>query len=98
MKKINHFVSCKLCSNNNYKLLVKQCAHMYKTQTKYVLLGADRFLEDVKVMLTDYPYPRLFWKCVWKYACPVIIGVRSLINKFIFDNFYIFYISYVCHI
>jgi len=35
--------------------------------------GADRFLEDCKLMLGHYPYKRVYWKFIWKYVCPILI-------------------------
>lgn len=37
--------------------------------------GVDRFLEDCRVMLGVYPYPRLLWKSLWAYITPALILV-----------------------
>lgn len=44
------------------------------------IYGVDRWLEDVKVMLGDYPWPRLYWKLLWKYFTPALILVRTFSN------------------
>ncbi|XP_028967335.1 sodium-dependent proline transporter [Galendromus occidentalis] len=35
--------------------------------------GADRFLDDIKVMLKEYPYPKTYWKILWKFVVPTLI-------------------------
>ncbi|KAI1290867.1 Sodium- and chloride-dependent glycine transporter 1 [Halotydeus destructor] len=35
--------------------------------------GADRWLDDVKVMLGDYPYPKWLWKSLWCFITPSLI-------------------------
>ena len=40
--------------------------------------GADRFLDDCKMMLGSYPYTRGYWKFIWKFVCPLLILVSSL--------------------
>lgn len=37
--------------------------------------GADRFLEDCKLMLGKYPYKKEYWKFIWRYVCPLLIIV-----------------------
>lgn len=37
--------------------------------------GVDRFLEDIKCMLGDYPFPRRLWKAFWCFITPGIIIV-----------------------
>lgn len=37
------------------------------------IYGVDRFIEDIKVMLKHYPFPRQYWRFVWKYLVPVLI-------------------------
>lgn len=39
------------------------------------IYGVDRFLEDMKIMLGAYPYPRFFWRALWKYITPSLIVV-----------------------
>ncbi len=40
--------------------------------------GIDRFLEDLKIMLGDYPFHRAYWRFIWKFACPGLIVVRNI--------------------
>lgn len=40
--------------------------------------GADRFLDDIKVMLGDYPFPKSYWKFLWKFLVPLMITVSTL--------------------
>ncbi|XP_040358147.2 sodium- and chloride-dependent glycine transporter 1 isoform X1 [Ixodes scapularis] len=35
--------------------------------------GIDRFMEDIKVMLNHYPFPRRYWRFVWKFLVPTMI-------------------------
>lgn len=35
--------------------------------------GVDNFLEDIKKMLGFYPYPRIFWKGIWKFGMPLVV-------------------------
>ena len=37
--------------------------------------GVDRFLDDLKIMLGDYPFHRLYWRTLWKFVCPGLIIV-----------------------
>lgn len=37
------------------------------------IYGVDNFLDDIKKMLGFYPYPRILWKCVWKYIMPCVV-------------------------
>ncbi|XP_042907514.1 sodium- and chloride-dependent glycine transporter 1 isoform X3 [Parasteatoda tepidariorum] len=36
--------------------------------------GAERFLNDMKVMMGFYPYPYHYWRIVWKFVVPALIG------------------------
>lgn len=51
--------------------------------TEVIVIGwvyeADRFLDDIKVMLKKYPFPRVYWKLIWKFVVPSLISV-SLVN------------------
>ncbi|XP_076065864.1 sodium- and chloride-dependent glycine transporter 1-like isoform X1 [Oratosquilla oratoria] len=35
--------------------------------------GVDNFLNDIRIMLGFYPYPRIFWKYVWKFGMPITV-------------------------
>lgn len=35
--------------------------------------GVDNYLNDIKVMLGFYPYPRCLWRIIWKYGMPLIV-------------------------
>uniref|UniRef100_V5ICV2 Putative sodium-neurotransmitter symporter n=1 Tax=Ixodes ricinus TaxID=34613 RepID=V5ICV2_IXORI len=35
--------------------------------------GIDRFMDDIKVMLNHYPFPRRYWRFVWKFLVPTMI-------------------------
>ncbi|KAG7165430.1 Sodium- and chloride-dependent glycine transporter 1-like 1 [Homarus americanus] len=37
------------------------------------IYGVDNFLEDIKKMLGFYPYPRIFWKYIWKFGMPLVV-------------------------
>lgn len=37
--------------------------------------GADRFLDDTKAMLGEYPNPKLYWKACWTLVTPIVIIV-----------------------
>ncbi|KAF2357245.1 Sodium:neurotransmitter symporter [Trinorchestia longiramus] len=37
------------------------------------IYGVDNFLEDIKLMLGKYPYPRVFWRYVWKFGMPLMV-------------------------
>lgn len=39
------------------------------------IYGVDNFLDDIKMMLGFYPYPRVLWKYVWKYLMPCVVMV-----------------------
>lgn len=41
------------------------------------IYGVDRYLDDVKVMLGEYPYPRWLWRVLWRYITPSLILVGS---------------------
>jgi len=43
--------------------------------------GVDRFLEDIKVMLGHFPFPKMFWKFLWSYFCPLITIVIKLLQS-----------------
>ncbi|RWS12589.1 hypothetical protein B4U79_04982 [Dinothrombium tinctorium] len=40
-----------------------------------LVYGVDRFLEDLKVMLGFYPFPKNYWRILWKYISPLIIAL-----------------------
>ncbi len=40
--------------------------------------GVDRLLDNIKQMLGVYPFPRLYWKIMWKFGCPIIILVSDI--------------------
>lgn len=44
------------------------------------IYGVDRFLEDCRVMLGEYPYPKNYWKMLWSYITPGIIVVLLLMS------------------
>ncbi|KAK7068348.1 hypothetical protein SK128_002873, partial [Halocaridina rubra] len=35
--------------------------------------GVDNFLNDIKIMLGFYPYPRILWKIIWQYLMPLVV-------------------------
>lgn len=37
--------------------------------------GADRFMEDIKAMLGEYPNPKCYWKTCWVFVTPLVISV-----------------------
>ncbi|RWS28104.1 Sodium- and chloride-dependent glycine transporter 1-like protein, partial [Leptotrombidium deliense] len=37
------------------------------------IYGIDRFLDDMKVMMNEYPFPRLYWRTLWKFITPCLI-------------------------
>ncbi|XP_022662542.1 sodium- and chloride-dependent glycine transporter 1-like isoform X2 [Varroa jacobsoni] len=47
--------------------------------TEVIVIGwvyeADRFLDDIKVMLKKYPFPRVYWKLIWKFVVPSLISM-----------------------
>uniref|UniRef100_A0A6A7FYT7 Transporter n=3 Tax=Hirondellea gigas TaxID=1518452 RepID=A0A6A7FYT7_9CRUS len=47
------------------------------------IYGVDNFLEDIKLMLGHYPYPRVFWKVIWKYGMPLMV-MSILVCTFLF--------------
>lgn len=46
------------------------------------IYGVDRFLDDIRVMLGDFPYPKNYWKTLWSFITPGII-VALLMMSFI---------------
>ena len=40
--------------------------------------GVDRFMNDIKVMLGDDPFPKCYWRSSWKYVSPGLIIVSLL--------------------
>src|SRR6266480_1972085 len=46
------------------------------------IYGVDRFLDDIKVMLGEYPYPKYYWRTLWAYVTPGIT-VTLLLFSFI---------------
>ena len=55
-----------------YSALILGCVEVTVMSWIY---GADRFLDDLHLMLGFYPYPRWFWKWTWKVFAPVIVIV-----------------------
>ncbi|XP_068246956.1 sodium- and chloride-dependent glycine transporter 1-like isoform X1 [Palaemon carinicauda] len=37
------------------------------------IYGVDNFLDDIKVMIGFYPYPRILWKYLWKIIMPCVV-------------------------
>jgi len=45
--------------------------------------GVDNFLDDIKLMLGHYPYPRSLWRVVWKFGMPFMVSC-ILVCTFLF--------------
>ena len=44
------------------------------------IYGVDRFLDDARVMLGEYPYPKNYWKALWSFITPGIIVVLLMMS------------------
>lgn len=42
--------------------------------------GVDRFMEDIKCMLGDYPFPKIVWRTFWTIITPGIILVLLILS------------------
>ncbi|XP_054159903.1 sodium- and chloride-dependent glycine transporter 2-like [Oppia nitens] len=45
--------------------------------------GIDNFMDNIKEMIGFYPFPRLYWKIIYKFAAPIII-ITLLVLQFVF--------------
>ncbi|XP_018026292.1 sodium- and chloride-dependent glycine transporter 2 [Hyalella azteca] len=37
------------------------------------IYGVDNFMDDIKLMLGKHPYPRWFWRNIWKFGMPLMV-------------------------
>ena len=44
--------------------------------------GIDKYMNHIKEMIGSYPTPNIYWKVIWKFICPLIIGVNNHFNRF----------------
>ncbi|XP_014671397.1 PREDICTED: sodium- and chloride-dependent glycine transporter 2-like [Priapulus caudatus] len=78
-----------LTSFDNYaRTFARYCPSRYRSNDSesHGFTGADRFLENIAHMLGYDPWPRLFWKIIWKWACPILLTVILIFTLYDFDT------------